>query len=93
MNKPDSLTIEVCSLCGEMAGQSAHGHSGQKWHWQQVEYIPKPKVERLSEAQAILISVRVWAEIVEYRHSDERVRRFARMLLALLNGKAPSEDP
>src|SRR4051794_29968353 len=49
MNKPESLTIEVCSLCGEMAGQSAHGHSGQKWHWQQVEYVPKAELDRLRE--------------------------------------------
>lgn len=43
----------------------------------------------LEGAVATLTSVRVWAEIVGSRHSDEHVRRHIRMLLGLLDGKDP----
>lgn len=62
----------------------------EEWKGADLEArTPAYQIERLREAQATLTSVRVWAEIVEARHSDERVQRFARMLLDLLDGDAP----
>jgi hypothetical protein len=45
--------------------------------------------EQLRGAVSTLTSVRVWAEIVRDRHSDEHVRRHMRMLLGLLDGEDP----
>jgi len=39
MSIPSSVTLEVCSLCGELQGLSAHGHTGQPWHWEPVVYL------------------------------------------------------
>jgi hypothetical protein len=35
------LTLEICSHCGALAGQAAHGHSdAPKWYWRRVLYVP-----------------------------------------------------
>lgn len=47
----EALTVEVCSACGAMAGQGAHGHrDGRPWEWRRMEYVPKAEVDRLREA-------------------------------------------
>lgn len=36
------VVLDICSHCGEVAGQSAHGHTppAPDWHWERVEYVP-----------------------------------------------------
>lgn len=47
----EPLTVEVCSACGAMAGQGAHGHGDDRaWEWRRVEYVPLVEAERLREA-------------------------------------------
>lgn len=71
-------------------GEALRGEAGIRDRaYAEGERAWKAEVERLRETQSTLTSVRVWAEIVEARHSDERVQRFARMLLDLLDGDAP----
>lgn len=48
---PPNITLEVCSHCGEIAGQGAHGHfEAVDWRWLKIEYFPASLV---GEAMAI----------------------------------------
>lgn len=54
-----NVTHDVCSHCGEIAGASAHGHTGgPDWRWERVEYVPASQlrgaVEAIERSHAIL---------------------------------------
>lgn len=81
-----TLTVEVCSHCGAVAGPSSHGHTdAPDWRWKRMEYV---SADQFAEIIETLRATRLLAEQWK-RSSDHDTRIMGADLVQILDGDAP----